>query len=106
MDTTTVRNVGSALREQVCIYMCPYARFQSVMFDRDTLIISYDEKRGEPRGKRRLTLDSEIKTSSTGHIAFLLIIFFMLTATFAVTKGVITSYSIHYTKLYEYARGR
>jgi cytochrome c oxidase accessory protein FixG len=38
-------------REQVCTYMCPYARFQSAMFDRDTLIISYDEKRGEPRGK-------------------------------------------------------
>jgi cytochrome c oxidase accessory protein FixG len=45
--------LGTSLREQVCIYMCPYARFQSVMFDRDTLIISYDEKRGEPRGKRR-----------------------------------------------------
>lgn len=41
------------LREQVCIYMCPYARFQSAMFDADTLIISYDEKRGEPRGMRR-----------------------------------------------------
>ena len=40
------------LREQVCIYMCPYARFQSAMFDRNTLIISYDEKRGEPRGGR------------------------------------------------------
>jgi cytochrome c oxidase accessory protein FixG len=39
------------MREQVCKYMCPYARFQSAMFDRDTLIITYDEKRGEPRGK-------------------------------------------------------
>ncbi len=38
-------------REQVCTYMCPYARFQSAMFDRDTLIISYDEQRGEKRGK-------------------------------------------------------
>ncbi|MES2677757.1 MAG: cytochrome c oxidase accessory protein CcoG [Pseudomonadota bacterium] len=38
-------------REQVCNYMCPYARFQSAMFDPATLIISYDEKRGEPRGK-------------------------------------------------------
>jgi cytochrome c oxidase accessory protein FixG len=38
-------------REQVCIYMCPYSRFQSAMFDKDTLIIGYDEKRGEPRGK-------------------------------------------------------
>ncbi|MEO8010228.1 MAG: cytochrome c oxidase accessory protein CcoG [Dokdonella sp.] len=41
------------LREQVCKYMCPYARFQSAMFDRDTLVISYDEARGEPRGHRR-----------------------------------------------------
>jgi cytochrome c oxidase accessory protein FixG len=41
------------LREQVCIYMCPYARFQSAMFDKNTLIISYDENRGEPRGSRR-----------------------------------------------------
>ena len=41
------------MREQVCIYMCPYARFQSAMFDRDTLIISYDEERGEPRGSRK-----------------------------------------------------
>ena len=37
------------MREQVCKYMCPYARFQSAMFDRDTLIIAYDETRGEPR---------------------------------------------------------
>lgn len=44
------------LREQVCIYMCPYARFQSVMFDRDTLIVSYDEARGEPRGSRKKSL--------------------------------------------------
>ena len=45
------------MREQVCIYMCPYARFQSAMFDRDTLIIAYDEKRGEPRGSRKRDLD-------------------------------------------------
>jgi hypothetical protein len=38
------------LREQVCKYMCPYARFQGVMFDPDTLVISYDPERGEPRG--------------------------------------------------------
>jgi len=47
----TYGNAGY-MREQVCKYMCPYARFQSAMFDRDTLIISYDEKRGEPRGSR------------------------------------------------------
>jgi cytochrome c oxidase accessory protein FixG len=40
------------MREQVCKYMCPYARFQGVMFDKDTLIISYDAERGEPRGTR------------------------------------------------------
>lgn len=45
------------MREQVCIYMCPYARFQSVMFDRDTLVISYDESRGEQRGPRRRDAD-------------------------------------------------
>jgi len=40
------------MREQVCTYMCPYARFQSAMFDKDTLVITYDPKRGEPRGKK------------------------------------------------------
>jgi cytochrome c oxidase accessory protein FixG len=39
------------MREQVCKHMCPYARFQSAMFDKDTLIITYDRERGEPRGK-------------------------------------------------------
>ena len=45
------------MREQVCMYMCPYARFQSAMFDKDTLIISYDETRGEPRGSRKKSSD-------------------------------------------------
>ena len=45
------------LREQVCLYMCPYARFQSAMFDHDTMIVSYDPKRGEPRGSRPRTAD-------------------------------------------------
>jgi cytochrome c oxidase accessory protein FixG len=52
----TYGNAGY-LREQVCKYMCPYARFQSAMFDRDTLVITYDEKRGEPRGARRRGTD-------------------------------------------------
>ncbi|NIV17885.1 MAG: cytochrome c oxidase accessory protein CcoG [Woeseiaceae bacterium] len=52
----TYGNAGF-MREQVCKYMCPYARFQSAMFDRDTLIISYDEKRGEPRGGRKRSAD-------------------------------------------------
>jgi cytochrome c oxidase accessory protein FixG len=47
----TYGNAGF-LREQVCKYMCPYARFQSAMFDRDTLIVSYDALRGDPRGTR------------------------------------------------------
>ena len=52
----TYGNAGY-MREQVCKYMCPYARFQSAMFDKDTLIISYDEKRGEPRGSRSRSVD-------------------------------------------------
>jgi cytochrome c oxidase accessory protein FixG len=48
----TYANAGW-MREQVCMYMCPYARFQSVMFDQDTLIVSYDQRRGEPRGSRK-----------------------------------------------------
>ncbi|HEB26386.1 MAG TPA: cytochrome c oxidase accessory protein CcoG [Porticoccus sp.] len=52
----TYMNAGF-LREQVCIYMCPYARFQSVMFDEDTLIVSYDVERGEPRGARKKSVD-------------------------------------------------
>jgi len=52
----TYGNAG-ILREQVCKYMCPYARFQSAMFDKDTLVIAYDENRGEPRGGRRKSDD-------------------------------------------------
>jgi cytochrome c oxidase accessory protein FixG len=52
----TYGNAGF-LREQVCKYMCPYARFQSAMFDRDTLIVTYDEPRGEPRGARSRKAD-------------------------------------------------
>jgi cytochrome c oxidase accessory protein FixG len=48
----TYGNAGY-LREQVCKYMCPYARFQGAMFDQSTLIIAYDTARGEPRGSRR-----------------------------------------------------
>ena len=47
------------MREQVCKYMCPYARFQSVMFDPDTLIITYDPERGETRGARRKGVDAK-----------------------------------------------
>ena len=47
------------MREQVCKYMCPYARFQSAMFDHDTLVISYDVERGEPRGARKKNVSKE-----------------------------------------------
>jgi cytochrome c oxidase accessory protein FixG len=45
------------LREQVCKYMCPYARFQSVMVDKDTFLVTYDKVRGEPRGSRSKSAD-------------------------------------------------
>ena len=52
----TYGNAGF-LREQVCKYMCPYARFQSAMFDKDTLVVSYDPVRGEPRAPRNKSID-------------------------------------------------
>ncbi len=45
------------MREQVCKYMCPYARFQSVMVDKDTFLVTYDKVRGEPRGSRSKSAD-------------------------------------------------
>ncbi len=58
----TYTNAGW-MREQVCLHMCPYARFQSAMFDNNTLIVSYDGGRGEPRGRgqKRRTTDTERK---------------------------------------------
>ncbi len=55
----TLATYGNAgwLREQVCIYMCPYARFQSVMYDQDTATVWYDPSRGEPRGPRKKSAD-------------------------------------------------
>ena len=52
----TYGNAGF-LREQVCKYMCPYARFQSAMFDSDTLIVAYHPERGEKRGSRRRSVE-------------------------------------------------
>jgi len=52
----TYGNAGF-MREQVCLHMCPYARFQSAMFDKDTLIVTYDQERGEPRGARSKKAD-------------------------------------------------
>lgn len=56
----TYGNAGY-LREQVCKYMCPYARFQSAMFDNDTLVVTYDPERGEPRGPRTKAIDYKAK---------------------------------------------
>jgi cytochrome c oxidase accessory protein FixG len=56
----TYGNAGF-MREQVCKYMCPYARFQSAMFDKDTLIVSYIPARGEPRGSRKRSEDHVAK---------------------------------------------
>ncbi len=54
----TYGNAGF-MREQVCKHMCPYARFQSAMFDKDTLIVTYDSERGEPRGARSRKADAQ-----------------------------------------------
>ncbi|CUS42821.1 MULTISPECIES: cytochrome c oxidase accessory protein CcoG [Thalassolituus] len=54
------------MREQVCIYMCPYARFQSVMYDNDTLAVSYDYNRGEPRGKRSKKVENQEEQAKLG----------------------------------------
>jgi len=59
--TATTFVMAGLMREQVCTYMCPYARFQSAMFDRDTLIISYDPRRGE-RTAGRAKLGRDLKT--------------------------------------------
>jgi cytochrome c oxidase accessory protein FixG len=59
----TYGNAGY-LREQICIYMCPYARFQSAMFDMNTLVIAYDAQRGEPRGQRKK--NSDFKAQNLG----------------------------------------
>lgn len=55
----TYGNAGF-LREQVCKHMCPYARFQSAMFDKDTLVVTYDAERGEPRGARSKKADLSV----------------------------------------------
>ena len=60
----TYGNAGY-MREQVCKYMCPYARFQSAMFDKDTLIVTYDTARGDPRGTRGRKTD--LKAANLGH---------------------------------------
>jgi len=52
------------MREQVCKYMCPYARFQSVMVDKDTFLVTYDKTRGEPRGSRSKSAEQPAPAAS------------------------------------------
>ncbi|CAE6901782.1 Cytochrome c oxidase accessory protein CcoG [Pseudomonas marincola] len=54
----TYMNAGW-LREKVCRDMCPYSRFQSVMFDSDTLLVTYDARRGENRGARKKEINAK-----------------------------------------------
>ena len=51
VSTTLAYLDFAAVRQTFCKYLCPYARFQGVLFDSDTLVIGYDSRRGEPRGK-------------------------------------------------------
>ncbi len=56
--TATTYVMAGLAREQVCTYMCPYARFQAVMFDADTRIVAYDVARGEGKaGRHKVTRD-------------------------------------------------
>lgn len=57
--TGTTYLLAGWAREQVCIYMCPWPRFQGAMFDEDSLIVTYEEWRGEPRGGARKTQSFE-----------------------------------------------
>lgn len=61
----TYTNAGW-MREQVCLYMCPYARFQAAMFDQDTLVVSYDLGRGEPRGRGQKRRDASDEHQNLG----------------------------------------
>lgn len=49
--TALVYGVFGVFREQFCVVLCPYGRLQSVLLDDDALVVGYDERRGEPRGK-------------------------------------------------------
>jgi len=56
---TTTFIFGGFMREQVCIYMCPWPRIQAAMMDEDTLTVAYRSWRGEPRGKHRKGVDAD-----------------------------------------------
>lgn len=64
--TATTFVMAGLAREQVCTYMCPYARFQSAMFDHDTLIVSYDKKRGDNRSRATKGLKTREERQTQG----------------------------------------
>ncbi len=66
--TATTYTMAGLAREQVCTHMCPYSRFQSAMFDKDTLLVAYDAKRGEGE-KGRATVTKALKTQEQRHEA-------------------------------------
>ena len=80
----TYGNAGF-MREQVCKYMCPYARFQSAMFDDDTLIVTYDEARGEPRGVR--SRKAVVNTKALGSCIDCSLFFFVFSTGIDIRDG-------------------
>lgn len=63
MFTAGTYILAGFMREQVCFWLCPYARLQSVMYDQDTILPSYDSERGEPRGKLKKGQEQQNKGS-------------------------------------------
>ena len=57
--TATTLVFGGFMREQICIYMCPWPRIQAAMMDEDTITIGYRDWRGEPRGKHRKSANAD-----------------------------------------------
>lgn len=68
--TVTTYAAAALIREHICMHVCPYSRFQSVMFDQNTMIVSYDEKRGEGssgRAKPLKQLKEQAERTAQGH---------------------------------------
>lgn len=65
--TLTTFVFGGFMREQICIYMCPWPRIQAAMMDEDTLLVAYRHWRGEPRGKlHKKTADVDVEAAAQG----------------------------------------
>ncbi|QIG51969.1 cytochrome c oxidase accessory protein CcoG [Nordella sp. HKS 07] len=63
--TMTTWLLAAYARERVCLHMCPWPRFQAALLDKDSLVVTYQRWRGEPRGKKKLPLRPELKDLST-----------------------------------------